>query len=217
MLVYLPVLTAALLPCWLPPPHPFLHPLRDSRDRGSRPRTRLYHTPSHTHITQHQTAPQNTAQPPHNTPLPSCPSTSFTPSPISSPPPPPAPLILPLPTPPNPHFTPPQTNNRDAANSGTEHHRPAMDAGKRAPAYQLLAQSGPGLSALPMVVHGARNGLCPSPVTNRVRDTGRFLQKMREGGKTQMQDAGWVGGVAHQIAEACSRAPGGAPGSRCLP
>ena len=102
VLVYLPILTTALLPCWLPPPHPFLHPLRDSRDRGSRPRTRLHHKPSHTHITQHQTALQNTAQPPHNTPPPSCPSTSFTPSPISSPPPPPAPLILPLPTPPNP-------------------------------------------------------------------------------------------------------------------
>ena len=99
LLVYLPILTAALLPCWLPPPHPFLHPLRDSRDRGSRPRTRLHHKPSHTHITQHQTALQNTAQPPHNTPPPSCPSTSFTPSPISSPPPPPAPLILPPQTP----------------------------------------------------------------------------------------------------------------------
>ena len=34
-------------------------------------------------------------------------------------------------------------------------------SGKRAPAYQLLAQSGPGLSALPWLLHGARNGLCP--------------------------------------------------------
>ena len=178
------------------PPHLSLHPLRDSRDRGSRPRTRLHHKPSHTHITQHQTAPQNTAQPPHNTPPPSCPSTSFTPSPISSPPPPPAPLILPPQTPPNPHLTQPLQPNKTAANSGTEHHRPAMDAGKRAPAYQLLAQSGPGLSALPMVVHGARNGLCPSPVTNRVRGTGWERENMREEAMIQMQDDRKMGGHA---------------------
>ena len=72
--------------------------------------------------------------------------------------------------PPNPHFTPPQTNNRDAANSGTEHHRPAMDAGKRAPAYQLLAQSGPGLSSLPWSLRGARNGTGRSPDKDKVRD-----------------------------------------------
>jgi hypothetical protein len=113
------------------PPHLSLHPLRDPRDRGSRPRTRLYHTPSHTHITQHQTAPQNTAQPPHNTPLPSCPSTSFTPSPISSPPPPPAPLILPPQTPQNPHLTQPLQPNKTATNSGTNSRCIAIDDGKQ--------------------------------------------------------------------------------------
>jgi hypothetical protein len=154
------------------PPHLSLHPLRHSRDRGSRPQTRLHHKPSHTHITQHQTAPQNTAQPPHNTPPPSCPSTSFTPSPISSPSPPPAPLILPPQTPPNPHLTQPLQPNKTAANSGTDYHKPAMDDGKRAPTYQSQSLSGSGLSALPMVVHGARNGLYPSPETHRVRDAG---------------------------------------------
>jgi hypothetical protein len=90
--------------------------------------------------------------------------------PYHSPHPPPAPQLLPHFSLSNHHLPHPHADNRDAANSSTGDHRPAMDAGKRAPAYQLLAQSGPGLSALPMVVHGARNGLCPSPVTNRVRD-----------------------------------------------
>jgi hypothetical protein len=68
-----------------------------------------------------------------------------------------------------------------------------MDAGKRAPAYQLLAQSGPGLSALPWSLHGARNGLCPSPVTNRVRDADHEGENVMQKAMMQMHDAGWVG------------------------
>ena len=71
-----------------------------------------------------------------------------------------------------------------------------MDAGKRAPAYQLLAQSGPGLSALPMVVRGARNGLYSSPVTHRVRGTGCLRENMWEEAMIHMQDDRKTGGHA---------------------
>ena len=71
-----------------------------------------------------------------------------------------------------------------------------MDAGKLAPAYQWRSLSGLGLSALPMVVHGARNGLYPSPVTSRVRDAGHGGENMREEAMIQMQDDRKMGGHA---------------------
>ena len=71
-----------------------------------------------------------------------------------------------------------------------------MDAGKLAPAYQWRSLSGLGLSALPMVVHGARNGLYPSPVTSRVRGRGSLRENVMQKAMIQMQDAGLVGGHA---------------------
>ena len=126
----MPPLAASPSPCLS------LHPLRDSRDRGSRPQTRLHHKPSHTHITRHQTAPQNTAQPPHNTPPPSCPSTcilhSLThlltiPSSCSSN----DPASSEAQTPPNSHLTQPLQPNETAANSGTNSRCIAIDDGKQ--------------------------------------------------------------------------------------
>jgi hypothetical protein len=199
------------------PPHPSLHPLRDPRDRGSRPRTRLHHTPSHTHITQHQTAPQNTAQPPHNTPLPSCPSTSFTPSPISSPPPPPAPLILPPQTPQNPHLTQPLQPNKTATNSGTNSRCIAIDDGK-----QLGHQPGCG----GLLVGPQR----PPLVAPRGQKWHWSLTCDRQSERNTPEhetlaanngDLGQRSVVLPVVASPSARnelkAPGGAPGSRCLP
>jgi hypothetical protein len=92
-----------------------------------------------------------------------------------------------------------------------------MDAGKRAPAYQLLAQSGPGLSALPMVVHGARNGLYPSPVTNRVRDADHEGENVMQKAMMQMHDAGWVGRDLPTIATTALTASGLSVGDRMPP
>jgi hypothetical protein len=92
-----------------------------------------------------------------------------------------------------------------------------MDAGKRAPAYQLLAQSGPGLSALPWSLHGARNGLYPSPVTNRVRGTGYGRENMREEARKSMAEAGWVGGDLPTIAPTALTVAGLSVGDRMPP
>ena len=65
-----------------------------------------------------------------------------------------------------------------------------MDAGKRAPAYQLLAQSGPGLSALPWSLHGAGNGTGRSPATDRGKKSVSAQRNMREEGGMQGREAG---------------------------
>ena len=72
-----------------------------------------------------------------------------------------------------------------------------MDAGKRAPAYQLLAQSGPGLSALPWSLHGARNGTGRSPAaTDRGKKSVSVQRNMREEGGMQGREAGAAPDVA---------------------
>ena len=92
-----------------------------------------------------------------------------------------------------------------------------MDAGKLAPAYQWRSLSGLGLSALPMVVHGARNGLCPSPVTSRVRGTGSPGKNVMQKAMMQMHDAGWVGRDLPTIATTALTASGLPVGGRMPP
>jgi hypothetical protein len=92
-----------------------------------------------------------------------------------------------------------------------------MDDGKRAPTYQSQSLSGSGLSALPMVVHGARNGLCPSPVTNRVRDADHEGENVMQKAMMQMHDAGWVGRDLPTIATTALTASGLSVGDRMPP
>jgi hypothetical protein len=92
-----------------------------------------------------------------------------------------------------------------------------MDAGKLAPAYQSRSLSGLGLSALPMVVHGARNGLYPSPVTSRVRGTGWLGKNVREEARKSMAEAGWVGGDLPTIAPTALTVAGLSVGDRMPP
>ena len=71
-----------------------------------------------------------------------------------------------------------------------------MDAGKLAPAYQWRSLSGLGLSALPMVVHGARNGLYPSPETGIQSERCRVIRSEYEGGRYNANAGCGFGGWA---------------------
>ena len=92
-----------------------------------------------------------------------------------------------------------------------------MDDGKRALTYQVQSSSGSGLSALPMVVHGARNGLYPSPETHRVRDTGSLRENVMQKAMIQMHDASWVGRDLPTIAPTALTASGLSVGDRMPP
>jgi hypothetical protein len=125
---------------------------------------RSHHKSCHRHLM----TPLNYAAPLHDSLLQPSPHT------ISSLPPP-APLLLPPPTPPNHKINQPRPTSQQKRNN--QHHKRALQCYRcwqcsSYRSYLVAAASWSGLRALPWSLHGARNGLYPSPDKARVRGTG---------------------------------------------